>query len=63
MIEVVMRGGSSGREGYDGGRGREGVRDQGVVVEGWKGEVGVKVVEGDHTEHVQMSQRSSRHDG
>ena len=66
MMEVVMRGGSSGSgEGMMGEGGERGVvRDQGVVVEGWKGGGGeVKVVEGDHTEHVQMSQRSSRHDG
>ena len=66
MMEVVMRGGSSGSRGGMMGEGGERgvVRDQGVVVEGWKGGGGeVKVVEGDHTEHVQMSQRSSRHDG
>ena len=66
MMEVVMRGGSSGSRGGMMGRGGERgvVRDQGVVVEGWKGGGGeVKVVEGDHTELVQMSQRSSRHDG
>ena len=38
--------------------------DRGMAIEGWKGGGGEgKVVEGDHTEHVQMSQRSSRHDG
>ena len=66
MKGVVMRGGSSGSRGGMMGRGGERgvVRDQGVVVEGWKGGGGVvKVVEGDHTEHLQMSQRSSRHDG
>mgnify|MGYP005717539393 CR=1 FL=1 len=66
MIEVVMRGGSSGSRGGMMGRGGErGVEgDQRMAIEGWKGGGGeVKVVEGDHTEHVQMSQRSSRHDG
>ena len=38
--------------------------DQGMAIEGWKGGGGEgKVVEGDHAEHLQMSQRSSRHDG
>ena len=66
MKEVVMGGESSGSRGGMMGEGGERgvVRDQGVVVEGWKGGGGeVTVVEGDHTEHLQMSQRSSRHDG
>ena len=66
MMEVVMRGGSSGSgEGMMGEGGERGVEgDQGMAIEGWKGGGGeVKVVKGDHTEHVQMSQRSSRHDG
>ena len=65
MKGVVMRGGSSGSRGGMMGRGGERgvVRDQGVVIEGWRGIGEGKVVEGDHTEHVQMSQRSSRHDG
>ena len=64
MMEVVMRGGQR-QQRNDGGRGRErGGRDQGMAIEGWKGGGGEgKVVEGDHTEHLQMSQRSSRHDG
>ena len=58
-----MRGESG--EGMMGEGGERGVvRDQGMAIEGWKGEGGEgKVVEGDHTEHLQMSQRSSRHDG
>ena len=66
MMEVVMRGGSSGSgEGMMGEGGERGVvRDQGMAIEGWKGGGGEgKVVEGDHAEHLQMSQRSSRHDG
>ena len=65
MMEVVMRGGSSGsRGGMMGEGGERGVaEDQGMAVEGWSGVAEGKVVEGDHTEHVQMSQRSSRHDG
>ena len=66
MMEVVMRGGSSGsRGGMMGEGGERGVEgDRGMAIEGWKGGGGEgKVVEGDHTEHVQMSQRSSRHDG
>ena len=66
MMEVVMRGGSSGSRGGMMGEGGEKVveGDRGMAIEGWKGEGGEgKVVEGDHTEHVQMSQRSSRHDG
>ena len=62
MMEVVMRGGSGG--GMMGEGGEKGVEgDQGMAIEGWKGVGEGKVVEGDHTEHVQMSQRSSRHDG
>ena len=70
MREVVMRGGSSGSgEGMMGDMMGEGgergvVRDRGMAIEGWRrGTVEGKVVEDDHTEHVQMSQRSSRHDG
>ena len=66
MMEVVMRGGSSGsRGGMMGEGGKRGVEgDRGMAIEGWKGGGGEgKVVEGDHTEHLQMSQRSSRHDG
>ena len=37
--------------------------DQGVAIEGLRVGGEGKVVEGDHTEHLQMSQRSSRHDG
>ena len=63
MMEVVMRGGSG--EGMMGEGGEKGVEgDQGMAIEGWgEGSVEGKVVEGDHTEHLQMSQRSSRHDG
>ena len=54
--------GGDGMMGEGGERGAEG--DQGVVVEGLRGGSGEgKVVEGDNTEHLQMSQRSSRHDG
>jgi hypothetical protein len=65
MMEVVMRGGSGGSRGGMMGEGGERgvVRDQRVVVEEWRGIGEGKVVEGDHTEHLQMSQRSSRHDG
>ena len=65
MMEVVMRGGSSGsRGGMMGEGGERGVEgDRGMAIEGWKGGGGEgKVVEGDHPE-LQMSQRSSRHDG
>ena len=56
---VGSRGGMMGEGGE---RGVEG--DRGMAIEGWKGGGGDgKVVVGDHTEHVQMSQRSSRHDG
>ena len=57
-----MRGESG--EGMMGQGGERGVaEDQGMAVEGWRsGEEG-NVVEGDHTEHLQMSQRFSRHDG
>ena len=65
-----VRGGRGGRgvgsgEGMMGEGGKKGVvRDQGMAIEGWREGGGEgKVVEGDHTEHVQMSQRSSRHDG
>ena len=65
MKGVVMRGGSSGsRGGMMGEGGERGVeRDRGMAIEGWRGGGEGKVVEGDHTEHLQMSQRSSRHDG
>ena len=65
MKEVVMRGESSGSRGGMVGRGGERgvVEGQGMAVEGWRGVGEGKVVEGDHTEHLQMSQRSSRHDG
>ena len=66
MMEVVMRGGSSGsRGGMMGEGGEKGVEgDQGMAIEGWKGGGGeVKVVEADNTEHLQMSQRFSRHAG
>ena len=62
MKEVVMRGESG--EGMMGEGGERGVAEgQGMAVEGWRGVAEGKVVEGDHTEHLQMSQRSSRHDG
>ena len=63
MMEVVMRGGSGG--GMMGEGGEKVVEgDRGMAIEGWKGGGGEgKVVEGDHAEHLQMSQRSSRHDG
>ncbi len=65
MMEVLMRGGSSGsRGGMMGEGGERGVEgDRGMAIEGWRGVGKGKVVEGDHTEHLQMSQRSSRHDG
>ena len=65
MKEVVMRGESSGsRGGMMGEGGERGVaEDQGMAVEVWRGVGEGKVVEGDHTEHLQMSQRFSRHDG
>ena len=65
MKEVVMRGESSGSRGGMMGRGGERgvVEGQGMAVEGWRGRGEGKVVEGDHTKHVQMSQRFSRHDG
>ena len=60
----IDRGVGSG-EGMMGEGGEKGVEgDRGMAIEGWKGGGGEgKVVEGDHTEHLQMSQRSSRHDG
>ena len=62
MKEVVMRGESG--EGMMGEGGERGVAEgQGMAVEGWRGVAEGKVVEGDHTEHLQMSQRFSRHDG
>ena len=62
MKEVVMRGESG--EGMMGEGGERGVAEgQGMAVEGWSGVAEGKVVEGDHTEHLQMSQRFSRHDG
>ena len=65
MMEVVMRGGSSGsRGGMMGEGGERGVEgDQGMAIEGLRVGGEGKVVEGDNTEHLQMSQRSSRHDG
>ena len=60
-----MRGESSGSRGGMMGEGGERgvVEGQWMAVEGWRGGREGKVVEGDHTEHLQMSQRSSRHDG
>ena len=55
-------GSGGGMMGEGGEKGVEG--DRGMAIEGWKGGGGEgKVVEGDHAEHLQMSQRSSRHDG
>ena len=62
MKEVVMGGGSGGGMTGEGGV-RGVVEDQGMAVEGWGDRGEGKVVEGDHTRHVQMSQRFSRHDG
>ena len=61
----IDRGVESGGDGMMGEGGEKGVEgDQGMAIEGWKGEGGEgKVVEGDHAEYLQMSQRSSRHDG
>ena len=65
MKEVVMRGESSGsRGGMMGEGGERGVAEgQGMAVEGWRGREEGKVVDGDHTRHLQMSKRFSRHDG
>ena len=65
MKEVVMGGESSGSRGgmMGEGGGRGVAEDQGMTVEGWRGGREGKVVEGDHTEHLQMSKRFSRHDG
>ena len=59
------RGVVSGGDGMMGEGGEKVVEgDRGMAIEGWKGGGGEgKVVEGDHAEHLQMSQRSSRHDG
>ena len=55
-------GSGGGMMGEGGERGVE--RDQGMAIEGWgEGSVEGKVVEDDHTEHLQMYQRSSRHVG
>ena len=61
----IDRGVGSGGDGMMGEGGEKVVEgDQGVVIEGGREGGGEgKVVEGDHTEHLQMSQRSSRHDG
>ena len=54
-------GSGGGMMGEGGEKGVEG--DQGMAIEGWKGVGEGKVVEDDHAEHLQMSKRSSRHDG